>query len=141
MKVSQRKKKKMIERIKHKNEQIAIIVKKNYEPKSLEFLTPEHYNQQLGIMKCLKGKVIQSHIHKPIKREVIGTSEAIFVCSGKVEVYLFDSKKEKIATRILSGGDAIFLINGGHGFKMLVDSVLLEIKQGPYLGENDKERF
>jgi hypothetical protein len=131
----------MVERIKYKNEEIAIIIKKGYEPEALEFLTPENYNQQLGIMKCIRGKIIQSHTHKPIKREVIGTSEAIFICSGKVEVYLFNNKREKIATRILTGGDAIFLINGGHGFKMLEDSVLLEIKQGPYLAEDDKERF
>jgi len=133
--------KKMIERIKYKKEEIAIIVKKGYEPTSLEFLTPENYNQQLGIMKCIKGKVIKSHIHKPIKREVIGTSEAIFVCSGKVEVNLFNNNKEKIATRVLTEGDIIFLISGGHGFKMLEDCVLLEVKQGPYLGEDDKERF
>lgn len=131
----------MIERIKYANEDIAIIIKKGYKPESLEFLTPENYNQQLGIMKCLKGKIIQPHIHKPIKREVIGTSEAIFVCSGKVEVNLFNNNKEKVATRVLTGGDIIFLINGGHGFKMLEDSVLLEVKQGPYLGEDDKERF
>ena len=133
--------KKIVERIKYKNEEIAIIVKKGYEPKGLEFLTPENYNQQLGIMKCLKGKIIQSHIHKPIKREVIGTTEAIFIWAGKVEVFLFNSKKEKITNIVLSEGDAIFLISGGHGFKMLEDSVLLEIKQGPYLGKDDKERF
>ena len=131
----------MIERIKYANEDIAIIIKKGYKPESLEFLTPENYNQQLGIMKCIKGKIIQSHIHKPIKREVIGTSEAIFICSGKVEVNLFNNNKEKVATRVLTGGDIIFLINGGHGFKMLEDSVLLEVKQGPYLGEDDKKRF
>ena len=131
----------MIERIKCANEDIAIIIKKGYKPESLEFLTPENYNQQLGIMKCIKDKIIQSHIHKPIKREVIGTSEAIFVCSGKVEVNLFNNNKEKVATRVLTGGDIIFLINGGHGFKMLEDSVLLEVKQGPYLGEDDKKRF
>jgi len=44
-------------------------------------------------------------------------------------------------TRILEEGDILFLINGGHGFKMLEDSVLLEIKQGPYLGKDDKEKF
>jgi len=131
----------MIESIKYANEDIAIIIKKGYKPESLEFLTPENYNQQLGIMKCIKDKIIQSHIHKPIKREVIGTSEAIFVCSGKVEVNLFNNNKEKVATRVLTEGDIIFLINGGHGFKMLEDSVLLEVKQGPYLGEDDKERF
>ncbi len=131
----------MIEKIKCENEDIAIIIKKGYKPESVEFLTPENYNQQLGIMKCIKGKIIQSHIHKSVKREVIGTSESIFVCSGKVEVNLFNNNKEKVATRILTEGDIIFLINGGHGFKMLEDSVLLEVKQGPYLGEDDKERF
>jgi hypothetical protein len=33
------------------------------------------------------------------------------------------------------------LAAGGHGFEMLEDTEMFEIKQGPYAGENDKTRF
>lgn len=35
----------------------------------------------------------------------------------------------------------MLLAYGGHGFKMLEDSEIIEVKQGPYAGENDKVRF
>ena len=131
----------MIERIKDKKEEIAIIIKKGHKPNNLEFLTPDNYNQQLGIMNHSKGKVIQPHIHKQIKREIIGTSETVFVCSGKVEVNLYNRKREKIATRVLREGDIICFISGGHGFVMLEDTILFEVKQGPYLDKDDKVKF
>ena len=38
-------------------------------------------------------------------------------------------------------GDVILLAFGGHGFEMIEDSEIIEIKQGPYCGEFDKVRF
>jgi hypothetical protein len=32
-------------------------------------------------------------------------------------------------------------MTGGHGFRMLEDTVLLEVKQGPYGGQAEKSRF
>ena len=42
---------------------------------------------------------------------------------------------------ILHAGDVILLADGGHGFKMLEQSEIIEVKQGPYCGERDKVRF
>jgi len=33
------------------------------------------------------------------------------------------------------------LVRGGHGFEMLTQSEIIEIKQGPYVGDGDKTRF
>jgi hypothetical protein len=41
----------------------------------------------------------------------------------------------------LETGDIILLVAGGHGFRCLEDTVLLEIKQGPYTGLVEKEAF
>ena len=46
-----------------------------------------------------------------------------------------------IATRELATGDVMLMVGGGHGFRMLEDTVLLEVKQGPYTGVAEKERF
>ena len=42
---------------------------------------------------------------------------------------------------VLEQGDVILLASGGHGFQVLEDLEMYEIKQGPYAGENDKTRF
>jgi hypothetical protein len=46
-----------------------------------------------------------------------------------------------VATRELGPGDAVLTLAGGHGFRMTEDTVLLELKQGPFLAGRDKERF
>ena len=38
-------------------------------------------------------------------------------------------------------GDVVLLAHGGHGFKMLEKSEIIEVKQGPYSDDNDKTRF
>ena len=42
---------------------------------------------------------------------------------------------------ILRTGDVILLASGGHGFEVLEELEMYEIKQGPYIGEDDKTRF
>ncbi len=46
-----------------------------------------------------------------------------------------------LESRILLPGDVVLLAHGGHGFVMLEPSEMIEVKQGPYAGEQDKERF
>lgn len=132
-----------IEKIYHNDKLLAFIVRRDCVPQNgIEFLTDNSAVQQAGIMKYPSGHIIKNHIHKPIERTVYGTPEAVFVRSGKVEAGLFDENKELAATKVLEAGDIIFLVSGGHGFKLLEESVLLEIKQGPYFDQsNDKESF
>ena len=35
----------------------------------------------------------------------------------------------------------VLLAYGGHGFEMLQDSEIIEVKQGPYAGDQDKTLF
>ena len=51
------------------------------------------------------------------------------------------NNQEYVCSRILESGDIIILAAGGHGFEMLEDTEIFEVKQGPYAGENDKTRF
>ena len=49
-----------------------------------------------------------------------------------MDVYSDDQRL--VATRELGLGDILIAVRGGHGFRVLEDTVLLEIKQGPYPG-------
>ena len=55
---------------------------------------------------------------------------------------LFDKKCKKLLfTKILNKGDLIFMNECGHSFKFIKNSLIIEIKQGPYLGIKDKNLF
>ena len=88
-----------------------------------------------------QGYVILPHVHDPVPREVQYTQEVLFIKSGKVLVDFYDKDRNYFESRILYQGDVILLAFGGHGFKMLEPSEIIEVKQGPYAEELDKTRF
>jgi hypothetical protein len=97
--------------------------------------------QQIGFVKYPRGGKIPAHLHKPLERHIVGTPETLILRSGKAEVSLYDESRRLVARRTLEPGDVLVLIAGGHGFELLEDSVFLEVKQGPYTGLVEKERF
>lgn len=120
---------------------IAIIVSHGHNPASTNFVTSSDLNLQVGFIKYPAGGVIQPHVHRAIERHIVGTGEVLLVRSGKMEVSLYNGQRDLVAQRVLSTGDLLFLVGGGHGFRMLEDTVLLEVKQGPYTGLDEKVRF
>lgn len=121
---------------------ICHIIHSGYSPDKTEFYTPDDYSQQLGIIKYAQGGMIKPHYHNKLSREVFFTQEVLVIRKGKVKVNLYDQHLNYICSKILSQGDTILLASGGHGFEMLEDSEMLEIKQGPYNGvTNDKTHF
>ena len=130
-----------IEKITHNNSLLAIIIYSSFEREGIIFFTDDDSPQQVGYMKREEGYEIQPHRHNLVKREVFQTQEVLLVKSGKIRVDLYDDSEIYVISKILSKGDIILLASGGHGFKMIVDSEIVEIKQGPYLGERDKVRF
>lgn len=120
---------------------ISIIIRANYKSENIEFFTPDNFSQQLAYMNREKDYVIPPHVHNPVKREVTYTQEVLFIKSGKVRIDYFDDDKNYLQSGILNQGDVILLSGGGHGFYMLEDSEIIEVKQGPYAGDKDKTRF
>jgi hypothetical protein len=123
-------------------EALCYIIRASYQSDKTEFFTPSTYSQQLGVIKYPKEGKIKPHYHNLVAREVLYTQEVLVVRRGKVKVNLYDKEKNFVASEILLIGDTILLASGGHGFEMLDDTELLEIKQGPYNGvQKDKTTF
>ncbi len=122
-------------------EPIAILIRADFDAEGLHFFTPGSFSQQVAYMRHPKNKVIAPHVHNPVARQVLYTQEVLLVRKGKVEVNLYTDKKSFLTSRVLGAGDLILLCGGGHSFKMLEETSMIEIKQGPYAGENDKTRF
>jgi mannose-6-phosphate isomerase-like protein (cupin superfamily) len=87
------------------------------------------------------GKVIPPHVHNPVARQVHYTLEVLLIKKGRLRVDFYDADRNYIESRILTAGDVILLATGGHGFEVLEELEMIEVKQGPYAGEADKTRF
>lgn len=131
----------MIEQITHNAHMVALIIRENYHSDGIAFFTPDSFSQQLAYMNRPTGYVIPAHVHNPVHRDVFYTLEVLFIKSGKVRVDFYTKEREYLESRVLVGGDIIFLASGGHGFEMLEPTEIVEVKQGPYAGEQDKTRF
>ena len=105
------------------------------------FLTPPDFKQQVGFIVYPRGGEVSRHVHRQLERRLTGTSEVLILRSGRCEIDVYNDARELIATRELREGDVMLMVGGGHGFRMLEDTVLLEVKQGPYTGHDEKERF
>ena len=131
----------MIEQITHNNQTLAMLLRTSYRAEGIDFFTPNDFSQQLAYMNHPQGYVIAPHMHNFVPREVQFTKEVLFIKSGKVRVDFYDDDQNYLESRILHKGDVILLAFGGHGFEMLESSEIIEVKQGPYVGDTDKTRF
>jgi hypothetical protein len=120
---------------------LAVIVRDKYRQDGIHFFTSNELSQQLAYMRHPAGKLIEPHVHNPVPREVHFTQEVLFIKSGKLRIDFYDTAQTYLESRILEAGDVILLIEGGHGFEVLEDVEIMEVKQGPYVGEQDKTRF
>lgn len=120
---------------------LAVIIGADYAEQGVHFFTPNEFSQQLGYMRHPVGKIIEPHVHTAVPREVTFTHEVLVIKRGKLRVDFYDDQQRYLESRILRAGDVILLAVGGHGFEVLEETEMVEVKQGPYAGDLDKRRF
>ena len=132
----------MIEKIVHKKIMLALIVRGKYrKKKGVTFFTPNESTQQFGYMKHNSKHIIKPHLHKKRLTKIYYTSEVILLLKGLLRVDFYNQLKKYLFSKILKPNDIIMLVSGGHGFKVLKNVEMLEIKQGPYNLLKDKVKF
>jgi len=129
------------EYVKHDQQILAIIIGHNFKEKGIHFFTPNEFSQQLAYMNHPSGKTIDPHFHNPIERNVVYTQEVLLIKKGILKVNFYDDNQLFLFSRTLMQGDVILLASGGHGFEVIEEVEMVEIKQGPYHGDSDKTRF
>ena len=131
----------MTQFIEHCGRTLAVIIPSTYSEQGVKFFTPKNLSQQVAFMSHPTGHIIEPHVHKVVSREVTFTQEVLFLRKGTLRVDFYDDEQQYIESRVLRAGDAILLIEGGHGFEILEEVEIIEVKQGPYMGDKDKTRF
>lgn len=131
----------LVERVYWGETCLAYVIRAGFLPDRTTFLTPAEYKQQVGYIVYPAGGEIQRHVHRPLERHLVGTSEVVIVRRGRCEIDIYNDDRELVAARELHEGDVVLMVSGGHGFRMLEDTVLFEIKQGPYYELDEKELF
>lgn len=131
----------MIKKIVHNDVMLALIVSSDFKETGIHFFTPDDFSQQLAYMHHPCGKMIDPHIHNVVPRQVHYTQEVLFIRKGKLRVDFYDKEKQYLESHVLEAGDVILLAEGGHGFEVLEEVEMVEVKQGPYAGTQDKTRF
>jgi hypothetical protein len=130
----------MIETIIFKKKIYAIVIKSNFHKKGINFFTKRNHSLQLGYINYKKNHEIKSHYHPKSKKIIYDTNEVLLIKKGKIRIDFFEKqdKKKYLKSKILEKNDIILIINGGHGFKVIEEVSIVEIKQGPYQLKDDK---
>ena len=130
----------MIEKIEWNGKIFALILYREFNENGINFITSKENPLQVGTLIHKKGTEIKAHVHKLSTRKIDSVQEVLHIEYGKIQADIFNDTGEKIKSCILNEGDTILLLNGGHGFRILENAKIIEIKQGPYYGvDGDKE--
>ena len=133
----------MIEKIKYKNDLIAMIIrsKKYKQKKGINFFTKEREPIQVAYMSHKKDHKIQPHSHVKKIRIIKTVPEVLIILEGILRVDFYNSQKKIFKKRNLSKNDIIILLKGAHGFAVKKNCKFIEVKQGPFFGLKDKKKF
>lgn len=129
----------MIERIDHNGEEVATIIRANHIVHGAEFVSSNEDPLQVGMLERRKGDVAQPHWHPYEPQTISAMHEIIFVVRGRLRLTIFDEATEgEIYKTELLQGDLVVHKKHGHGVEFLEDSLIYEVKQGPFTGEKSK---
>lgn len=131
----------MVEQVVAGGKLLAIIVRNGYSQPGVNFFTPANLSQQLAFISHPAGRHIEPHVHNPLPREVLYTQEVLIIRKGSLRVDFYDDSHVYLESRVVAAGDVLLLAAGGHGFQVLEELEMIEVKQGPYAGEGEKIRF
>ena len=123
-----------IEKIEHAGQVLAIITRAGHLDHGVHFTTVNDNALQMGWQRRAAGAQITAHTHCAVDiKEGHGfMQEVLYIERGKLKVIFYADDGGRVTECILGSGDTILLIRGGHGFEVLEDTRMLEVKMGPY---------
>jgi len=118
----------------------ALFFKRKMPVDGARFLTPPDASLQVGVFERPKGHRV--HAHRHAEQDSAPTfGEFLYFEKGKAKVTVFDAEWEVLAERIVQGGDFLLFLAGGHMLEILEPARIVEVKHGPYPGEDAAKIF
>lgn len=122
---------------------VAIISNMYASPDNLKFYGGADKTLQLATFRYKKDRLMRDHKHIVRLREIEQTQEVVFVFKGSCEVRLSEKENDTkilIHKQELIPGDFCIIYNCYVGYTILEeDTILSEVKVGPYLVKSDDE--
>ena len=132
----------MIEKVLRKKRLFALIIRRQFRKKSgINFFTSKDATQQIGFMKHKKNHFIKPHKHNKRLTRILRSTEVILLLKGTLRADFYNNNNKYLFSKKINERDIIMLIHGGHGFKVLKNVEMIEVKQGPYSLASDKIKF
>lgn len=131
----------MLRNIYTDNELVAIFLRHKWDENVTTFITNDEMQMQMGMIVSPAGSNIAPHRHNPVERTIYGTSEFLYLKVGNCVADFYDRENAVIESVDLTEGDMLLILGGAHGFRSDDEFKFIEIKQGPYLGVQDKKRI
>ena len=130
-----------VEHVRQDGETVAIIFYHQPIAPGVHFYVENDQSLQVGKQLRRKGEEIKPHRHLAVSVQRNETlKEVLYIEKGKVKINFYNDEWEKGDSRILNQGDMILLIKGGHGFEMQEETLMVEIKEGPYNPASTQKR-
>lgn len=130
-----------VKEIKENDTVYALVYSNNLTAEGVRFLTPNDYTLQVGLLEHPAGHKVRPHRHPDLHYDVSTTQEFLYIESGEVEATLYREDWSILTTCTLKAGDFALFVFGGHSFEMKTKVRIIEIKQGPYPGDNKAKIF
>lgn len=119
---------------------LATVIRSNFGNEGINFISKPEDPFQVGVSNYSAGHEIKPHFHNKIEKTNVFNPEFIYVVIGEVEVTIYDDNS-RVKKIFLKTGDMLLQINGGHGFRILENTKLIELKQGPYYGTEKEKTY
>ncbi|PIQ76803.1 hypothetical protein COU78_00685 [Candidatus Peregrinibacteria bacterium CG10_big_fil_rev_8_21_14_0_10_49_24] len=119
----------------------ALFFRKEISSGGAKFFTKDEDAFQVGVLERPAGYEVQPHQHPERPTEVRTVSEFLYIASGRVQVAVLDEQWTELGSAELSAGDFLLFLRGGHKLTMLEDTRMIEVKQGPFLGDSGAKIF
>lgn len=117
----------------------AEIIRKESTVKETRFFSAPESSFQFGLLAHEAGFSEAPHYHHPFVREIADLQQMFVMQRGVIIIDLYTDDGVKFREIELRAGDAIVLIHGVHGLRVIEDYQAISVKQGPFLGtEKDK---
>ena len=125
------------------NHLLCYVIRANEFVPGFRFFSSPEDGIQVGCWSKVRGEKSVPHIHKKVPRCSDYTQEAVLVIRGSFLVSVFDLDFKYLNEITLNTGDLLVSLRGGHSYEGRdSESVVLEFKNGPYVGaEQDRLQF